>query len=320
MALAGEQPSVSTSTTAAAPRRGRRGRSRLQRLTKRDRIIVALMIVIPLALDLVFIWGPAIATVLYSFTDATGAAPVKWIGTTNYHTLATIDPNFWPAVRHNALWLGVFILIATPLGMLFAVLLDRGLRGSRIYQSIFFLPVMLSLALIGIIWQIIYTTQGGLINTLLGHGSGGGTDFLGNPHINLWAVLVEATWRQAGYVMVLYLSGLKAVDPALKESAALDGAGGWQTFRYVVFPVLRPINAVILVVTVIESLRAFDLVYITNQGGIGLQLISAMITQQITGPGNRIGYGSALGVILLLVSIVPITVFLVMQFRKDDAE
>ncbi|SFB92237.1 multiple sugar transport system permease protein [Nocardioides terrae] len=276
------------------------------------------MVAIPLVVDLVFIWGPALATIVLSFTDATGAAPIHWVGTKNYHTLAEVDPSFWPAVRHNAIWLGVFILIATPLGMLFAVLLDRGLQGSRIYQSVIFLPVMLSLALIGIIWQVIYTTNGGLLNTLLGHGDGGGVDFLGDPSINLWAVLVEATWRQAGYVMILYLSGLKAVDLALKESAALDGANGWQTFRYVVFPVLRPVNVVILVVTVIESLRAFDLVYITNQGGIGLQLISAMITQQITGPGNRIGYGSALGVVLLLISLVPIVAFLVQQFRKED--
>jgi len=311
--------SMTLTTAAAGPQRVRRGRSRLRHLTKRDRVIVTVMVVLPLALDLVFIWGPALATFVYSFTNATGAAPVQWIGWKNYHDIATLDPSFWPAVRHNALWLGVFILIATPLGMLFAALLDRGLRGSRIYQSVFFLPVMLSLALIGIIWQIVYTTQGGLLNTLLGHSSGG-TDFLGNPDINIWAVLAEATWRQAGYIMVLYLSGLKAVDPALKESAALDGASGWQTFWHVIFPVMRPINAVVIVVTVIESLRAFDLVYITNQGGIGLQLISAMITQQITGPGNRIGYGSALGVILLLVSIVPICVFLVMQFRKDDAE
>jgi ABC-type sugar transport system permease subunit len=305
-------------TTDAPPLPRRRGR-RLRRLTKRDRVVVGVMILVPVVLDLAFIWGPAIATTLYSFTNATGAAPVKWIGLENYHTLAKIDPSFWPAVRHNVIWLLVFIFIATPLGMLLAVLLDRGLRGSRVYQSIFFLPVMLSLALIGIIWQIMYTTNGGLVNTVLGHGSSGGIDFLGNPHINLWAVLVEATWRQAGYVMVLYLSGLKAVDPVLREAAALDGASAWHTFWRVVFPVMRPVNAVVVVVTVIESLRAFDLVYITNQGGIGLQLISAMITQQITGPGNRIGYGSALGVVLLLVSIVPIAFFLVQQFRKDES-
>lgn len=306
-------------TTDAPQARPQRARRRHLRLTKRDRVVVAVMIGIPVVLDLAFIWGPAIATSVFSFTNATGAAPVKWIGLDNYRTLARVDPSFWPAVRHNVTWLLVFVFIATPFGMLLAVLLDRGLRGSRLYQSIFFLPVMLSLALIGIIWQIIYTTNGGLLNTVLGHGSSGGIDFLGNPRINLWAVLVEASWRQAGYIMVLYLSGLKAVDPALREAAALDGANSWQTFWRVIFPVMRPVNAVVIVVTVIESLRAFDLVYITNQGGIGLQLISAMITQQITGPGNRIGYGSALGVILLLISIVPITAFLIQQFRRDDA-
>jgi multiple sugar transport system permease protein len=308
--------SARTTADARSPRGARRG---LSLLTRRDKLTIALMVGLPLALDLVFIWGPALATVLYSFTNATGAAPVKWIGLTNYHTLAHVDPSFWPAVRHNVIWLLVFLGFATPFGMLLAVLLDRGLRGSRIYQSIFFLPVMLSLALIGIIWQVVYTTQGGLLNTVLGHGSSGGIDFLGDPRINLWAVLAEASWRQAGYVMVLYLAGLKAVDPALKESAALDGANGWQTFWRVVFPVMKPINAVVLVVAVIESLRAFDLVYITNQGGIGLQLISSMITQQITGPGNRIGYGSALGVILLLISIVPITAFLVQQLKRPES-
>lgn len=304
----------SSTAKQAAPRR-----RRLQTLTRRDRVVIGLMIGVPVVLDLALIWGPAIGTVFLSFTNASGAAPVKFVGGENYHFMTHVDPAFWPAVRHNVTWLAVFILIATPLGMLFAVLLDRNLRGSRVYQSIFFLPVMLSLALIGIIWQIVYTTDHGLLNTMLGKPTTEtAIDFLGDPKINLWAVLVEATWRQSGYVMVLYLAGLKAVDPALKESAGLDGANGWQTFWQVIFPVMRPINAVILVITVIESLRAFDLVYITNHGGIGLQLISAMITQQITGPGNRIGYGSALGVVLLCISIVPITVFLVQQFRKAD--
>jgi multiple sugar transport system permease protein len=294
-----------------------RHRRRVRRFSTRDRVVLGLMIGIPLLLDIGFIWGPAIATVFLSFTNATGAAPVKWAGGDNYHFMTHIDPNFWPAVRHNIIWLLVFLLVATPLGVLFAVLLDRGIRGTRIYQSIFFLPVMLSLALIGIIWQLVYTPDGGLLDGLLGQGRHGSTDLIGNPDTAIWAVLVEATWRQAGYVMVLYLAGLKAMDPALREAAAIDGANEWQTFWRVVFPAMRPINIVIAVVTVIESLRAFDLVFITNGGSNGLQLLSAMIEQQITGPGNRIGYGSALGVVLLVISLVPITFFLAQQFRKD---
>ena len=302
------------STEAPAVRRRKSG---IRRYSKRDKFVIAAMIGIPILLDLAFIWGPAISTVFLSFTNSSGAAPVKFVGADNYHFMTHVDPSFWPAVRHNVIWLLVFVFIATPIGMLLAVLLDRGVRGSRIYQSIFFLPVMLSLALIGIVWQLVYTPEGGLLDGLLGQGAHGTTDLIGNPHTALWAVLVEATWRQAGYVMVLYLAGLKAVDPALREAAQIDGANAWQTFWRVIFPAMRPINVVILVVTVIESLRAFDLVYITNGGSNGLELLSAMITQQILGPGNRIGYGSALGVVLLLISLVPITLFLTQQGRSE---
>ncbi len=303
-------------TDAVAPPRRRRRRTR--RLTTRDRVVLALMVGIPLVVDLAFIWGPAISTVFLSFTNASGAAPIRNVGGENYTYMFGIDPRTYPAIRHNLIWLLEFTIIATPLGGLLAVLLDRGMRGSRIYQSVFFLPVMLSLALIGIIWQIVYSPQFGLVNGIL-HRTTPNTaiDWLGDPHLNLWAVLLEATWRQAGYVMVLYLAGLKGVDPSLKEAAAVDGASRWQTFWRVVFPVLRPINNIILVVTVIESLRAFDLVYITNRGSNGLELLSAMITTDITGPANRIGYGSAVGVVLLVISLVPITIFLAQQFKKE---
>jgi ABC-type sugar transport system permease subunit len=213
------------------------------------------------------------------------------------------------------------MVVAAPLGMLFAVLIDKGLRGSRIYQSVLFLPVMLSLALIGIIWELIYSNNYGLINTITGHNKNSNLiDWLGDPKLNLWAILVEAVWRQAGYVMVLYLAGLKAVDPALREAAAIDGANAWQTFWRVTFPTMRPINIVILVVTVIESLRAFDLVYITGKGNPvkGLELLSVAVTQNIVGETQRIGFGSTLGVVLLVISLVPISIFLYQVFRREE--
>jgi ABC-type sugar transport system permease subunit len=320
---------------AATPRRRRRG---LRLLSRRDKLVMAVLLGVPLLLDLAFVWFPALASVFLSFTKWSGVGgihlkactkalvpgipqPGCWTGVQNYHQAFTNYPQFWPAVRHNAIWLLVFIVIATPLGMLFAVLLDRGMRGSRIYQSLLFLPVMLSLALIGIIWELIYSPNYGLINTVIGrNGNNNLIDWLGDPHLNLWAVLVEASWRQAGYVMVLYLAGLKAVDPSLREAAIVDGASSWQTFWRVVFPVMRPINIVILVVTVIESLRAFDLVYITSKGNPlrGLELLSVLVTQNIVGETQRIGFGSTLGVVLLVISLVPITAFLYQTFRRED--
>jgi ABC-type sugar transport system permease subunit len=321
---------------AAAPPRRRR---RLRTLTRRDKIVATLMVGVPLLLDLAFIWLPALGSVFLSFTKWTGIGGIKLqscadlpsapgipqpgclYGVQNYHQAFTNYPDFWPAVQHNAIWLGVFLVIATPLGMLFAVILDRGIRGSRIYQSLLFLPVMLSLALIGIIWELIYSPNFGLINTVLGHNHNDNLiNWLGNPHLNLWALLVEASWRQAPYVMVLYLAGLKAVDPSLREAATVDGADSWQTFWRVIFPAMRPINIVVLVITVIESLRAFDLVYITSNGNPlrGLELLSVAVTQNIVGETQRIGFGSTLGVVLLVISLVPITIFLWQAFRREE--
>src|SRR3954463_3270250 len=117
--------------------------------------------------------------------------------------------------------------------------------------------------------------------------------------------------------MILYLAGLKSMDPALREAAAIDGAGEWHAFRTVVFPALRPINLVIVVVTVIEALRAFDIVYIINRGRNGLELLSVLVTDNIIGEASRVGYGSAIAVILILISIVPIVVFVWNSFQGD---
>ncbi len=331
--------SSTTNERVPPPAAKRRRRRRSIRLTRRDKLVASALVGIPLLLDLAFVWLPALGSVFLSFTKWTGVGSISLTkctppalpglprkdgclnGVENYRQAFTNYPDFWPAVRHNVIWLIVFMVIATPLGMLFAVLLDRGIRGSRIYQSILFLPVMLSLALIGIIWELIYANNLGLINTVIGRNKNSNLiDWLGDPKLNLWAILIEATWRQAGYVMVLYLAGLKAVDPALREAAVIDGANAWQTFWRVTFPVLKPINIVIVVVTVIESLRAFDLVYITGKGNPvkGLELLSVLVTQNIVGETQRIGFGSTLGVVLLVIALVPITIFLFQTFRKEE--
>lgn len=281
---------------------------------------MALMVGIPTFLCLFFIWFPTIISIGLSFTNYQGydALTAKnLIGLKNYVNLFTSYPFFWPAVWHNILWLLVFVFFATPVGIFLAVLLDREMRGTRIYQSAFFVPVVLSLALIGFIWQLMYTPSGGFINSVLGRTGNNAIDFLGDPSLNIWAVLVAASWRHAGYVMVLYLAGLKSVDPTLREAAALDGANARQTFFRVVFPVMRPINIVIVVVTVIESLRAFDIVYIINQGKNGLELLSVLITNTSIGEASLLGFGSAIAVVLLVVSLVPIIIFLTRTMRED---
>jgi ABC-type sugar transport system permease subunit len=118
--------------------------------------------------------------------------------------------------------------------------------------------------------------------------------------------------------MVLYLAGLKSVDPSLREAAAIDGANERQTFIHVVFPVMAPINVVIVVVTVIESLRAFDIAYIINHGKNGLELLSILITNSALSEAGLIGFGSAVAVILLTISLVPIVLYLSRVMRSES--
>lgn len=299
-------------------------RKRLSLLTRQDKVVLALMLGIPTFVHLMLVWLPAIASIGLSFTrwnGVGGLSTIQFIGLKNYSDIATIYPPFWPALVHNVIWLATLIFIATPFGMLLAVLLDREVKGLRFYQSAYFLPVVLSLAITGFIVDLFFAPEQGLVNNILGTTKPPSLiDWLGTPWLNLFAVLLFACWRHAGYIMVLYLAGLKSVDPSLREAAAIDGASAWQSFSRVVFPAMQPINVVVLVITIIEALRAFDLVYVVNKGRNGLELISVLVTNNIIGEASRVGFGSALAVILLVISLGVIVPYLWRTFHVEASE
>jgi len=202
--------------------------------------------------------------------------------------------------------------------MFLAVLLDRELRGGWLYESALYLPLVLSFALIGLIWELQYSPSDGLINGVLGTNHQGSIiDWLGDRRLNLGAVIVASAWRHVGYVTLLYLAGLRSVDPTLRDQAAIDGATEAQAFWRVVFPILRPINVVVVVFTAIEALRAFDVVYVINRGLNGLELLSVLVVNNLLGEASRIGYGSAAATLLLLASIIPIAIFIRWALGRD---
>ncbi|MFI8889615.1 carbohydrate ABC transporter permease [Streptomyces paradoxus] len=301
-----------------APAKAPHGHRRL--LTRRDRLTLGLMAGVPTILHVALVWLTALASIALAFTtwDGIGFDSITWVGLQNFRELFTSNPQFWPAVEHNVIWFVVLILLPTPFGLFLAVQLDKKIRFSRVYQTAFFLPVVMSLAVIGFVWQLIYNPDTGLINSVIGANKPGHyIDWIGDPDLNLWAVLIAASWRHTGYMMILYLAGLKSVDPALREASALDGANEWQTFKNVVFPTLRPTNTVVLVVTIIEALRAFDLVFVFNKGAQGTELLSILVTNNIIGESSRIGYGSAIAVVLLVISLAVIIPYLIATFRKE---
>lgn len=289
---------------------------REKKLPGRDRFTVITMVTIPLFLVLALVWLPALLSVVLSFGKWNGFGDldtIEWVGLQNYEDIVTIYPAFWPAIQHNLIWLAFLFFLPTLFGMFLAVLLDREVRGSRIYQTAFYMPVVLSLALIGFIWQLFYSRDQGLINDIFGTQ----VDWYGDPDVNLWAVLVATAWRHTGYIMLIYLAGLKGVDASLREAAAVDGASEVKTFFHVIFPVMRPINMIVIVIVVIESLRAFDLVWVVNKGRNGLELIGALVAQNVIGEATRYGFGSALAVIMMLISSIFITIYLRNVFREE---
>ena len=277
------------------------------------------------SLVVAFVWIPTIASVVLSFTSwdgIGGVATIEWVGTqqlpADLHDLPAVLAGRPP--QHHLAGLPRRSCRRRS-GCCSPYLLDKKIRGTRIYQSILFLPVVLSLALVGFIWQLIYAHDQGLINNILGTTEQGNLiDWLGNPDINLWAVLVAATWRHAGYIMVLYLAGLKSVDPSLREAAAIDGASEWQTFRRVVFPALRPINIVVARGDgdrVAAGVR--HRLHHQQRHATGSSCCRCSSIDNIVGEASRIGFGSAIAVILLLIALGPIITFLVQHVPRSEA-
>ena len=286
-------------------------------LSRNDRFTLAAFVGIPTLLQFIFLWIPALITILLSFTYWNGirVTDIKWAGIANYKNIFFGTPIFYEALKHNLIWLLWFSLIATPLGILLAYQIDRQIKGHKFYETVFYIPVVLSLAIIGIIWNFMLQ-PGGFVQGLMGRDIGNAVSIWGNYSINTYVIMGIASWRHIGYIMLLYLAGLKSVDPSLREASAIDGATEWQTFRKIVLPTMRPVNIIIIVITIIESLRAFDLVYIIYGTSTGWPLLNILVFQNFAGQGISMK-GAAYAVILLVLCVGPIIGYLRVTFKED---
>ena len=301
------------SSSATGPVRSRRRRA----FSRGDRLTLGVFVGVPTFLHLILVWIPAVLTILLSFTFWTGInfGDIKWAGLDNYTNIFTKTPAFYDALRNNVIWLVWFALLSTPAGVLLAYQIDRQIRGHRFYQSAYYFPVVLSLAVTGIIWNFMLRADG-FVNGILGRDIDNAISFFGNYDINIYVIMVIASWRHVGYIMLLYLAGLKAIDPTLREASAIDGATEWQTFRRVILPAMRPVNIIVVVITIIESLRAFDIIYVIYGTSAGLPILGVLVFQNIAGEGASMK-GAAYAVLLFLLSIGPIIAYLRQQFRED---
>ena len=247
-----------------------------------------------------------------------GLGEARYIGLQNYYKLFN-DRAFETSLWNNLKWL-VLYLLAVPAGLFIAIFLNQTVAGIRLCKSLFFFPFVISQVVVGLVFTWFYDPTFGLLNTIIGWFGAGPISVLGDPVLVTYGIIAAGLWPQTAYCMILYLTGLNAVDPEQVEAGRLDGARGWRMLWHVILPQLRPATFIAFVVTIIGALRSFDLISImTNGGPFGSSRVLSfyMFEKALSEYGFRMGYGAAIAVVLFLIMLGFIAYFLWSMHREE---
>ena len=236
-------------------------------MKKDDQIISYVMILPAFLLVFVLLIVPMFQNIYYSFFEWDGLKTPVFIGLKNY--LSTIsDNNFIISLRNTLIWVGFTLVFPVMGGLLIAVFI-KGILFENFFKSIFFIPITISFVATGIIWNYMFSREMGVINNLLPLiGIHKKISWLTEVPLNTFALLVGWTWQQLGINMVLFLMGLVTIPKDQTEAAMIDGAGKWKLFIHVTFPMLRPITTIVITMAMVNSFKAFDIIYVMTRGGL----------------------------------------------------
>ena len=244
----------------------------------------------------------------------------EYVGLANYERLLFDDRKFTVSFWNNVKWL-ILYLLAIPAGLFIALFLNQTVTGIRIYKSLFFFPFVISQVVVGLVFSWFYLPNDGLFDIIVGvfgiDISGG---VLGNPDTATYGIIAAGLWPQTPYCMILYLTGLNAVDPEQVEAARLDGAKGHRMLWHVILPRLKPATFIAFVVTIIGALRSFDLISVmTNGGPFGSTRVLSfyMFEESLSEFGFRMGYGASIAVVLFFIMLGFITYFLWSMYQDE---
>ncbi len=262
-------------------------------------------LVLPGVLTFVFaILAPICLSVYYGFTDYSGLGAYQFVGIDNYKELFK-DSGFWLSVRNSLLLAAGFICIQHPLAILTAVILDR-MQGKAegFFRCVYFLPNVISVAVIAYLWKFIYDPNFGLLNNIIKmFGGEGTTNWLGTGTA-IWSVLIVLVWHGFGWGMLIYYTGIKNIDPVLYEAASIDGADNKQIFFRITLPLMKPVIQINVTLAIISALKQMETVYLLTNGGPGneTQFLANYLYKQAF-QSFRYGYGNAISVIFVLICI-----------------
>jgi multiple sugar transport system permease protein len=232
--------------------------------------------------------------------------PARFVGFDNYRA-ALADPRFWESIRTTLLLTLLCLAVQMPAGIGLAVLLDRGLRGTRLFRTVLIIPMLLTPVAVGLMWRFMFDTDLGIINWALEGLGLDGPNWLGSRWGAIWAVVIVDSWQSIPFIMLVALAGLAGLARGPQEAAAIDGAGPLQVFLWITLPALGPVILVILMIRVIDSLKMFDLIFIlTTRGGPGTATQTLGMLIYNTGFGFfQTSRAAALGILMVLL-VLPV--------------
>mgnify|MGYP005852249363 CR=1 FL=1 len=270
------------------------------------------------AMFLLYVVAPIFESMWISLYDWDGIGQATWIGLENYVELLD-DDAFYTSLVNNVWWLALYML-AVPLGLAVALFLNQTVAGIRLYKSLFFFPFVISQVVVGLVFAWFYDPGFGLLKLVFAAFGAQAPAILADERYVTFGIIAAGLWPQTAYCMILFLTGLNAVDPEQVEAGRLDGAKGLRMLWFIVLPQLRPATFIAVVVTVIGALRSFDLVAIMTDGGpYGSSRVLAfyMYEQALGEYGFRMGYGAAIAVVLFAIMMLYISGFLWSMWRAE---
>jgi raffinose/stachyose/melibiose transport system permease protein len=271
----------------------------------------------------VFLLYPMVASVGLSFQKWTGfrTAEPEFVGLDNYVRLFTSDPVFFRAALNSVVWVVLSLAVPMVLSFLLALALNRQMVGRNLFRSVIYIPAVFASITVAAMWKWIYNPQFGLVNqTLRSIGLGSwAQQWLGDPKIAFFSIFVASIWQGVGFNMVLFLAGLQQVPQELVEAATIDGAGTWQRLIAVTLPALRPTVVVVIILTIISSLKVFDLVMgMTTGGPAQSSQVLALWSYQQSFSSHAFGMGGAVATVLLIISLALVVPYLVWALRGEE--
>ena len=313
-------------TTAIAPIAGAEGKAAAPLRERLQNFVPKLVLAPSFLIVLIFVYGFNLWTLLLSFTNSKAFSNFNFIGLANYQKLWTwtfeTDPpsNWYTALINMGLFGGIYIFFCLVLGLTVAILLDQKIRGEGILRPIYLYPLALSFIVTGTAWKLFLDPRIGLEKAV--HDLGWTTfhfDWVVNPRMMIYCVAIAGVWQTSGFVMAMFLAGLRGVDSEILKAAQIDGASAYATYRRIVIPIMRPVFLSAIIVLAHMAIKSYDLVLsVTGKNPGGAAELPSTFMYSYTFTRNQMAVGSTSAVIMLMTVAAIMIPYLYSELREKN--